>query len=63
MVDARILTLLGYFVNSVMLKSLYLIVPFGEIFKALDAGEIEELELDDNAEIELANIIHDVEKK
>ena len=46
-----------------MLKSLYLIVPFAETFKALDAGKIEELELDDNAEIELANIIHDVEKK
>ena len=34
-----------------------------ETFKALDAGEVEELELDDNAEVELANIIHDVEKK
>ena len=32
-------------------------------FKALNAGEVEELELDDNVEVELANIIHDVEKK
>jgi Na+/H+-dicarboxylate symporter len=33
-----------------------------KIFKTLDAGEVEELELDENVEEELANIIHKIEK-